>query len=131
MSALRLIMGVLGNSRHELFAQELAKGTSATAAYALAGFKPNDGNCIRLKGNERVLARVRELKEAMAEKVIISKAEVLGELAEMARAEVDEITARDKFNALQALGKHLGLFNDKVEHIGAFNITITAKEAKY
>jgi hypothetical protein len=49
-------MGTLTNPRHERFVQALFEGETADAAYAKAGYKPNDGNCIRLKGNERVQA---------------------------------------------------------------------------
>ena len=63
-------MPPLANSRHEKFAQELAEGHSATEAYERAGYKPNYGNCIRLKGNERIVARVRELQHGGAVRVI-------------------------------------------------------------
>jgi phage terminase small subunit len=43
-------MGTLANQRHERFAQALAQGKSATEAYALAGYKANDGNASRMKG---------------------------------------------------------------------------------
>jgi hypothetical protein len=45
-----LKMPTLQNPRHEKFAQELAAGKSAAEAYAHCGYKPNYGNCIRLKG---------------------------------------------------------------------------------
>ncbi|WFU89476.1 hypothetical protein QA644_10760 [Rhizobium sp. CC1099] len=61
-------MPVLKNARHEKFAQALAKGKSATDAYAEAGFKPHDGNAARLRGNERISARVDEIKSRVAEK---------------------------------------------------------------
>lgn len=54
---------MLDNQRHELFAQYLACGTPANQAYVMAGYKYNEGNCIRLKGNEKIIARVRELQE--------------------------------------------------------------------
>src|SRR5690242_2719587 len=87
-------MPVLSNLKWELFAQELAKGKSAAEAYEIAGYKPNDGNCIRLKGNERVTARVAEIMNRAAVRTEISiagitesllriaeKAEQLGEAA--------------------------------------------------
>ena len=58
--------------------QELAKGKSAAEAYVLAGYKANDGNCIRLKGNERVLSRVKELVERTAANAA-ARAEVTAE----------------------------------------------------
>lgn len=37
-------MPILRNTRHEAFAQNLAKGMSAAAAYRKAGYKANDGS---------------------------------------------------------------------------------------
>ena len=42
-------MRPLANQRHERFAQTLAGGKTATAAYVLAGYKANDGNASRMK----------------------------------------------------------------------------------
>ena len=50
-------MEPLRNPRHEKFAQCLFQGMSANRAYAEAGYSPHDGNCIRLRGNERIKAR--------------------------------------------------------------------------
>jgi phage terminase small subunit len=60
-------MPILPNPRHEKFAQALAKGIPASAAYEEAGYRPNDGNSVRLKGNERIGARVIELQGQGAE----------------------------------------------------------------
>lgn len=73
-------MPVLSNSRHEIFSQELAKGVSAVEAYVKAGFKRNEGNAIRLKGNERVLARVEELKAEAAKGVVYGLAQMREDL---------------------------------------------------
>jgi len=74
----------LNNSRHEKFAQALAKGMPAVAAYVEAGYKPNDGNAIRLKGNERVAARVAELVNQSAERTGVALDRVLNEYARIA-----------------------------------------------
>jgi hypothetical protein len=52
----------LSNQRHELFAQVLAAGCSATEAYVKAGYCLNKGNAGRLKANERIRKRVEELQ---------------------------------------------------------------------
>ena len=54
-------MAILPNARHERFAQELAKGCSATEAYELAGYKPSQPSAARLLSNVIVSARVDEL----------------------------------------------------------------------
>jgi hypothetical protein len=63
-------MPVLQNPRQEKYAQELAAGKSAAEAYELAGYQPNYGNCIRLKGNERVAARLDEILQESTKKIV-------------------------------------------------------------
>lgn len=77
-------MGALSNPRHERFAQELAKGKSAAEAYVEAGYSANEGNCIRLKGNERVQERVAELQERAAIRAEISVADITDRLLKIA-----------------------------------------------
>jgi hypothetical protein len=55
-------VATLSNPRHELFAQVLAAGCSATEAYVKAGYRLNKGNAGRLKANERIRKRVGELQ---------------------------------------------------------------------
>jgi hypothetical protein len=75
-------MPPLPNSRREKFAQELASGHSAAEAYELAGYKPNYGNCIRLKGNESITARVLELQRRGAAHAEVTIASLVRELDE-------------------------------------------------
>lgn len=67
-------MPVLKDPKHEAYAQGLAKGLSADAAYQKAGYKPNRGNATRLKANESIQARVKELTEKTAEKALDNSA---------------------------------------------------------
>jgi phage terminase small subunit len=81
--------GPLGNSRHERFAQALAKGEPACTAYVSAGYSANDGNAIRLKGNERIAARVDELLSKAAARTEITVAGITDRLIKIAdKAEV-------------------------------------------
>lgn len=82
-------MPTLLNQKWELFAQELAKGVSASEAYTLAGYKKNDGNAIRLKGNEKVKARIVELQERAAVRAEISIASVTEGLLRIAKKAED------------------------------------------
>ena len=77
-------MGALTNGKHELFAQALAQGMSATAAYAEAGYSPHDGNAARLSGNERVRSRVAELKARAASGVVVNVATITERLLAIA-----------------------------------------------
>lgn len=77
-------MHCLTNPRHEAFAQSLAMGLTADAAYAEAGYRPNRGNAVRLKANESVQRRVAELVAAGAKVAEIDIARVLTELKRIA-----------------------------------------------
>ena len=85
-------MPVLKNARHEIFAQELAKGKPAYRAFEIAGYKnPASNHCAnasRLSENERVLQRVTELREAAAKRNAITVDRVARELARIAFLDV-------------------------------------------
>jgi hypothetical protein len=65
-------MPILTNTKHEQFAQSVAKGLSATRAYTFAGYsKAGAGaSASRLLTNARVSARIEELKTSIAEGVV-------------------------------------------------------------
>lgn len=81
-------MPVLKNARHEAFAQALAKGKTATEAYADAGYKPNRSHASRLVANGNITARVAEIQHKGADKASISVARVLQELSRLGLADV-------------------------------------------
>jgi len=64
----------LTNPKHERFAQALAKGETADAAYVSAGYEENRGNATRLKANESIEARVAEILERAAMRAEITVA---------------------------------------------------------
>jgi len=110
---------VLANARHERFAQEIAQGKSLTDAYAAAGYKVDDGNASRLAARPHMAARIDELKAEAAEAAGISAQQVLDAIAAIAFAVPDPLTGlRPKLKALELLGKHFGLFKEKVQHPG-------------
>src|SRR2546430_1004947 len=80
----------LTNLRHEHFAQALARGKTATEAYLLAGYKANDGNASRMKGNERISARVQEIVGRAAEQAEVSLERVLRELKAIAFSDISK-----------------------------------------
>jgi hypothetical protein len=53
----------LENQRHELFAQELARGKNISAAYVSAGYQPCRQNAHRMTTRDDIKERVVELKE--------------------------------------------------------------------
>lgn len=136
-------MPVLDNARYERFAQELAKGTSQTDAYLAAGYKGDRTAASRLSTNVNIQARVAELKTAIAERVEIDEAYVLGtikttvERCTQARPVLDRkgdpvlvetptgeiapaylFDAKSVLRGAELLGKHIGMFKEKIEHSG-------------
>jgi len=65
-------MPVLAQPKHEQFAQSVAKGISATAAYSSAGYSKAGAaaSASRLMTNANVSARIKELKTAAAANVV-------------------------------------------------------------
>jgi phage terminase small subunit len=124
-------MPILENARHERFAQELAAGKTATEAYVLAGYKPNDGNAATLKGNQRITERVAELQGRAAEGVVLTRQWVIERLIENANRAMQaeavknsdgEATGEYRYDgsvanrSLELLGKELGMFVDRSEN---------------
>lgn len=171
-------MPVLSNPKHELFAQELAKGTSATAAYEKVGYRPDDGNASKLAGKPEVQDRVQEITGRAAEAAGVTVEAILAELSRVGFANmldymtigadgqptldfsklsreqasvISELTVEtrstlqeegedpgqvqkvrfklvDKLSALDKLGRHVGLFKDRVEHTGLNGGPIETRE---
>ena len=77
-------MPVLRNPRHEAFAQGLAKGLTADAAYREAGYKSNRKNAARMKTYEDIRERVLELSRAAVPEIEATVERVLAEMMRMA-----------------------------------------------
>ena len=63
-------MPVLRNVKHEMFCQEVAKGISASKAYELAGYEPNDSHASRLRSQTSIADRVAELLEQVGRRTV-------------------------------------------------------------
>lgn len=82
-------MPVLGNAKHERFAQEIAKGNSAREAYKLAGYETKsdaatDANASRLLSTDKVKARVAEIQGKAAVRAEITVASITERLLAIA-----------------------------------------------
>ena len=84
-------MPALANARYEKFVQERAKGLSIDAAYAAAGFNPNRSNASRLSQRPEVQERLAEVLGNIAEKVGITQARVLEELARIGFSDIRKL----------------------------------------
>lgn len=75
-------MPTLSNPRHERFAQELAKGKSASDAYVAAGYAQCRASASRLLTNANITSRVAELQERGAKRAEITLESLTAELNE-------------------------------------------------
>lgn len=110
-------MPALANPRHERFAQELAKGKSATEAYAEAGYEESRSAASRLSSNVNVQARVAELQERAAANVVISREWVLEQLVDNAKLAKAAGDIAPSNQALNLIGKELGMFVERTENV--------------
>jgi phage terminase small subunit len=89
-------MAPLKNTRHELFAQALARGEVLEEAYEQAGFKRDASNARKLlyqkvPASSLIQGRVEELKQEGAEKNAITVDRVLQEWARMAFSDLRDV----------------------------------------
>lgn len=108
-------MAALANPRHERFAQETAKGLSASDACRAVGIDPR--NSTRLTKNDEIAARVEELKERSASNVMLSREWVLEQLVDNASKAKAAGDFGPSNQALSLLGKELGMFVERTENV--------------
>jgi len=120
-------MPILANPKHEAFAQGLARGSSASAAYVEAGYKPNRHNAAALAREKHIRTRVNELQEeqlAIHQQATVEAAanakvtlESLIAEAEAARAKAMEEKggAAAAVSALIAKAKLAGMWREKID----------------
>lgn len=112
-------MPALKNARHERFAQELAKGETADAAYVAAGFKANRGNATRLKANESVMKRVAEIQGRAATRTEVTVASITKRLlaiADKGEGAADAPLLSVARASLMDVAKLNGLIVDRQDH---------------
>src|SRR5262252_5451198 len=105
------IRPALKNPRHEAFAQALARGTSAAAAYGQAGFKPHRANAATLARKKHISVRVAELQE---EQLAIHKQATADAVAN-AKAMSEKGGSAAAVSALTAKAKLAGMWREKVD----------------
>ncbi len=84
-------MPILKNTKHEKFAQALAKGSSADAAYQMAGYKANRGNAATLKANQNITDRVSEIVGKAADRAQITVDRLVEEMGKLALANAQDL----------------------------------------
>jgi hypothetical protein len=120
-------MPALKNPRHEAFAQALARGMSAAAAYGQVGFKPHRANAATLARKEYISVRVAELQEeqlaihqqstaaAAANKQVTIESLIAEAEAARAKAMSEKGGAAAAVSALTAKAKLAGMWREKVD----------------
>jgi hypothetical protein len=119
-------MAMLTNTRHEKFAQNVANGMSASAAYKAAGYNSTnlDVHSARLMVNDGIKSRIAELQGETAKTQAITREEVVQFLADAVKtpaghvhknhplcqsfkdtADCTEIRTTDKLGAISQLLK--------------------------
>jgi len=112
-------MGALSNSRHERFAQALAKGLSQSEAYEEAGYKPSRSAAARLAADVNICERVSAIQNRAAERTEISVASITERLLAIAtKAEKSEEAPmlQAARASLMDAAKLNGLVVDKGDH---------------
>lgn len=115
-------MASLENRKHELFAQAIAKGESATVAYKNVGYSAK-GNAAeacasRLLSSAKIQARVTELQERAAIKVETTAADIARQLDEDRALAIRLGQPSAAVSATLGKAKVLGLIVDKRELTG-------------
>ena len=105
--------------RQEAFCLAYAKCGNATEAYKAAGYKAKSdkvagANAARMIGNDRVKARLGQLREETASVAVMDAREMQGRLSAFVREAYDDegnpIAVRDKLRAIEILARMQGLF---------------------
>ena len=110
-------MGVLKNPKWERFAQGLASGKTADEAYVFAGYEENRGNAIRLKANERISARLKELQERAAIRAEVTSASLIEMADEIRRAAFNAGQFAPAVSAVKEMGILAGVRVEKRDTI--------------
>ena len=104
-------MIIRANQRREIFAQELAKGSTAIAAYKTAGYKPDRSAAARM--STKVRSRVRELITAAAAKTGVTIEAIAGQLDEDRTFAREVKQAGAAVSATMGKAKLYGLLNEE------------------
>lgn len=115
-------MPPLDNSRHERFAQELAKGLAKGDAYVAAGYDDSPASATRLSKNVKISQRVDELKAKAAERCEVTIADLTKRLMRLAE-KGEQLSDAPGFSVARAatmdIAKLNGLVVEKKELAGA------------
>ena len=111
--------------RIELFCQEILKGSSQRQAYYVAypssrDWKDStvDSKASNFARDDKVLARLQELRRRLEEENRISKNDIISQLGSIGFCDIDEeyIKPADKIKALELIAKLMGYDKPEIEN---------------
>ena len=120
-------MAALKNLQHERFCQGLLAGKTQKQAYADAGYVPSKYNASRLKNTPEITARMAELNERAAERVMVTRETIAAQLDEDRAVAKEHGQAGSMVAATTAKAKLYGLFVDR-RLLGVQNIDNMSEE---
>ena len=129
--------------RQELFCQEYVVDYNGTQAAIRAGYSEKSArqHSVKMLSNASILARVRELQSEQVERLAVSQDYVVMQLidtynccrepspvreydaesGEWVETGMYQFDSKGALRALELLGKHLGMYNDKLQISGSIN----------
>lgn len=136
-------MASLDKKRYERFCQEYVVDYNGTQAAIRAGYKEKNARvqASALLTNPNILSRVHELQKDQLDRLALSQDYVVLQLletykccreptpvmrydpstGEMEETGMYQFDSKGALRALELIGKHLGMFSDKVHVSGSFN----------
>lgn len=105
-------------AKQERFCREYIIDLNATRAAIRAGYSEKTANRIASENLSKldIQEKIRQLQQKIEARTEITQDKVLKELANIGFAEPSkQIRVTDKIKALELLGKHLGIFTDKLQ----------------
>jgi phage terminase small subunit len=105
-------------AKQERFCREYIIDLNATRAAIRAGYSEKTANRIASENLSKldIQEKIRQLQQKIEARTEITQDKVLNELANIGFAEPSkQIRVTDKIKALELLGKHLGIFTDKLQ----------------
>ena len=119
--------------KEEIFAQEKAKGATNLDAYEAAGYNPganrktHKDNGYKVAKRPLVMARIKQLQEAVDNQAILSVEQIQANLTEIA---LDDNNSKNvKLKALDQLAKTKGAYSDNVNVHASGGLTLEDKKA--
>jgi|SRR6056297_3274660 len=110
------------NDRQKAFVDEYMKDRNATQAATRAGYAHPHVAGPRLLGNVGVKAAIQERMKAVSDEALVDAAWVVERLKMEAAREGEGSSHSARVSALEKLGKHIGMFVDRVDHSGTLHV---------